>query len=311
MQLDIYAFDAGAIDGKRWYGSTDSAKFKAQFPNGFDPIYERAKALGIRLGIWGGPDGFGETPDEEKARVDMMVSLCDAYEFALFKFDTVAGDLRDDKQQVFADMMSRCRAASPDLILLNHRINLGETALPHATTWLWEGQETYTDVHIYNTRPAPHHRAGALARGLPPGLARLTEDHGVCFSSALDHWDDELILQAFNRSLILSPQIYCNPWLLSDDEFPKLARIFNLARQYRDILPNGVQLPEDRYGPDAISRGDENTRLITLKNLSWSPVDYTLHINNALGLKAGSNSYEVRPPPSARGDNLAKFHLET
>lgn len=134
MQLDIYAFDAGAIDGKRWYGSTLSDKFKAQFPNGFDPIYQRANDLGIRLGIWGGPDGFGETPQEEKARKDMMVSLCEDYNFALFKFDTVAGDLRDEKQQAFADMMTRCRAASPDLILLNHRINLGPIALPHATT---------------------------------------------------------------------------------------------------------------------------------------------------------------------------------
>jgi len=59
MQLDIYAFDAGAIDGKRFYGSIRSDRFKKQFPNGFGPIYQKAKSLGIRLGIWGGPDGFG------------------------------------------------------------------------------------------------------------------------------------------------------------------------------------------------------------------------------------------------------------
>ncbi len=32
MQLDIYAFDAGAIDGKRFYGSVKSKRFKRQFP---------------------------------------------------------------------------------------------------------------------------------------------------------------------------------------------------------------------------------------------------------------------------------------
>ncbi|MFH2001211.1 MAG: hypothetical protein ABIK28_16130, partial [Planctomycetota bacterium] len=55
MQLDIYAFDAGAIDGKRFYGSTESDRFKEQFPRGFDPIYEKAKAMDTRLGVWGGP----------------------------------------------------------------------------------------------------------------------------------------------------------------------------------------------------------------------------------------------------------------
>ena len=33
MQLDIYAFDAGAIDGKRFYASMDSDRFKKQFHN--------------------------------------------------------------------------------------------------------------------------------------------------------------------------------------------------------------------------------------------------------------------------------------
>ena len=35
MKLDIYAYDAGAIDGAGHYGSVNSDKFKAQFPNGF------------------------------------------------------------------------------------------------------------------------------------------------------------------------------------------------------------------------------------------------------------------------------------
>ena len=35
--------------------------------------------------------------------------------------------------------------ASPDLILLNHRLKLGK-GLPHATTFLWGGAETYIDV---------------------------------------------------------------------------------------------------------------------------------------------------------------------
>ena len=59
-----------------------------------------------------------------------------------------------------------------------------------------------------------------------------------------------------DRCLILAPEIYANPWLLRDDEFSRLARIYNLHRHYRDILVNGMTLPETVYGPYAVSRGD-------------------------------------------------------
>ena len=52
MQLDIYAFDAGAIDGANIYGSTNQPRFKKHFPNGFGPVAKSAASLGTRLGIW-------------------------------------------------------------------------------------------------------------------------------------------------------------------------------------------------------------------------------------------------------------------
>jgi len=285
MTLDIYVISAGAIDKARWYGSMDSDEFKRQFPNGFDPIYKEAKAMGTRLGTWGGPDGFGNTPEEEQARIDMMVKLCRDYEFRLLKLDAVVGQLRDEKQDAFIRMMNECRKYSPDLIFLNHRLNLSEEAKKHATTFLWGGAETYIDVHMGNWRmTAPHHRAGAISRDIVPGLMRLTEDHGVCLSSCLNYWEDDLILQAFNRSLILSPQLYGNPWFLRDDEYPKLARIFNIARQYGPIMVNGLVLPEESYGEKAVSRGDANTRLITLRNLSWEPSEVEVSVDEETGL---------------------------
>jgi len=283
MVLDIYAWDAGNIDGKGFCGSMDSERFRRQYPNGFDPVYEKARSFGCRLGIWGGPDGFGETPEEEQSRIDMMVELCRDYDFMLFKIDSVCGQLRTEKQDAFVRMMKECRKYSPDLILLNHRLRLG-IGLPYATTFLWGGAETYIDVHMPNNGTAAHHRAGALSRGLVPDLKRLTEDHGVCISSCVDYWEDDLILQAFNRCLILAPEIYGSPWLLRDDEFPKLARIYNLHRRYRDILVKGIVLPEEDYGPFAVSRGDDKTRFITLRNLDWNPVKYKIKLDKSIGL---------------------------
>lgn len=284
MTLDIYAFDAGAIDAPEYYGSTATRKFKQQFPQGFGPFAEQAKGFGGRLGVWLGPDGFGNTPEEEKARIDLLAGLCRDQNFKLFKMDAVCGQLRDEKQEAFIRLMQACRKHSPDLIVLNHRLNLGQ-AEPYVTTFLWEGAETYIDVHMANDVPATHGRAKALGRGLPPELKRLAEDHGVCLSSSLDFWQDDLILQAFNRSMILAPQLYGSPWFLRDDEYPQLARVFNLHRKYRNILTKGMILPEETYGKFAVSRGDDKTRLITLRNLSWESVTYTVALDERIGLK--------------------------
>ncbi len=283
MQLGIYAFDAGTIDSQGYYGSMKTERFRSQFPNGFGPVAELAKSFDCRLGLWGGPDGFGDTPAEEKARTEMLVSLCRDYGFRLFKLDAVCGQLRDEKQDAFINAMARCRKYAPDLIVLNHRLNLSEEAKRHVTTFLMGGRETYIDVHMSNNTTATHNRQGALSRGLPPKLLRLTEDHGVCLSSCLDFWEDDLVLQAFNRCLILAPQIYGNPWLLRDEEFAKLARIYNLHYRNREILVEGMKLPES-YGPHAVARGDQATRFVTLRNLTWNPVSYTVRLDDEIGL---------------------------
>jgi len=292
MVLDIYAFDAGAIDAPEYYGSTSTRKFKQQFPDGFGPFAAQAKGFGGRLGVWLGPDGFGNTPQEEQARIDLLAGFCRDHQFQLFKMDAVCGQLRDEKQDAFIRLMQECRKHSSDLIVLNHRLNLGN-AEPYVTTFLWEGAETYIDVHMSNDRPATHNRAKALDRGLPPDLKRLAEDHGVCLSSCLDYWQDDLILQGFNRSMILAPQLYGSPWFLRDDEYPQLARIFNLHRKYRDILTKGIVLPEEKYGKYAVSRGDDKSRLISLRNLTWEPVTYTVALDETIGLK-DSAAREVR-----------------
>ncbi|NIR46256.1 MAG: DUF3999 domain-containing protein [Gemmatimonadetes bacterium] len=210
MQLDVYAL-FGNADGPISGEGREPRPFRNRFPNGFDPIYERARSLGIRLGWWTGRESFSGTQREPLA-------------------------------------------------------------------------ETYIDVFMTNDVTAPHHRAAALRRGPPRGLTRQTAGRGVSLSSSLDFWADDLVLQAFNRTPIPAPELYGNPWLLRDDEFHRLARIFTLHREYRDILVNGAVLPAERYGPDAVSRGDATTRLVTLRNLSWQPVAYTVKLDESLGL---------------------------
>lgn len=308
MILDIYAFDAGFVDGKQFSAiMNESPRFKRQFPQGLDRVFRTAAGMGTRLGHWGGPDGFGDTPEQEQARIDMMVGLCRDYQWALYKFDAVCGQLRPEKEPSFIRMMKESRVHSPDLIALNHRLPLGEEGLSLMTTSLWDGEETYVDVHVGNRVTAPHHRAGAMARGNTPVFDRRFEDHGVCISSCPDNFDDDMILQAFGRSLILAPEVYGNPWLLRDDEYPKFARIFNLARRYRDILVNAIALPEATCGPGAVARGNATTRFLTFRNLAWEPVTYTITAGAEIGL-APAAKVELRQfHPTERELDACRF----
>ena len=287
MELDIFAFDAGMLDGRHFYGSTRSERFHNQYPHGLAPIRDKAAGFGASLGVWGGPDGFGETPEEAAERMDMVWEFVRDYNLGLFKMDGVCGQLRPSKYDNFEQMMAKVREIRPDFVLLNHRLKLGP-GTKYSTTYLLGGDETYIDVFMTNTMTAPHHRGQAISRKAPENLTRLTEDHGVCLSSCLDYWEDDLILQAFGRELIMAPQIYANPWLLRDDEYPTLAFIYNLHRQYRDILVNGFRLPEEQYGPEALSRGDGTTRFLTLRNLTWEPVKYTVKLDESTGLDKAS-----------------------
>lgn len=301
MDLDVYLLDVGNIDDGPYtagvgrlipdhYGNLESESFLEQFPRGFGPLRDAAAEFGCRLGIWLGPDGFGDTPEEEQARSDLLLTLCRDFDFRMFKFDAVAGQLRPEKQGAFARAIRACRELTPDLLVLNERVDLGE-AEPFATTSLWEGVETYIDVFSWNEGTAPHHRAGALARPNPPALSRLLEDHGVCLSSCLDFWEDDLVLQTFARGSVLAPEIYGSPWFLRDDELPRLARLCNLYRRHREILVDAIELPEEQYGPHAVSRGDAHTRFLTLRNLSWEPRTFAIHLDETIGLR----SSEPRP----------------
>ena len=285
MKIKIYAWDAGNFDGaSEGYGNLDSPKFRSQYPEEYGNVVAKAKELGIRMGLWGSPDGYGDTEESQKERFDFFVHLCRDHEFALFKLDGVCGHLRPEKAEVFAKMLQECRKYSPDLIVLNHRLNFYE-AEEFVTTYLWNGDETYVDVLSCNKNTAMHNRAFMFTRGHTDNLERLAEDHGVCISSSIDYFEDELIYQAFNRSLILAPEIYGNPWLMRDDELPKLARVYNLHARNAAILVDGKILPES-YGANAVSRGNSSKRFISTGNNSWESKTVTVRIGEETGISS-------------------------
>ena len=284
MQLDIYAWDAGNLDGAQGtYETLEGPKLSRQYPNGYAPVVKAAADIGARMGVWMGPDGYGEDEETAKARHELLVSLCRDYHFALFKMDGVCGTLREDTRRRFCEVQAECRKYSPDLVLLNHRLELGEGD-KYATTFLWQGAETYVDIFSYNQCTAPHNRAFIFTRGETDGLRRLTEDHGVCLSSCMDRFEDDLVYQAFNRNLILAPEIYGNPWLLTDKEQPRLAHIYNLHARLNDILVDGMLLPEEKYGKNAVARGNAQVRVLSFGNPTWEAKEFEIKLDDEIGL---------------------------
>ena len=284
MKLKIYAWDAGNLDGAGYYDNpNESERLKKQYPRGYKPCVDKAAEFGCHLGVWGGADGYGNTPEEEAKRHELLVSLCRDLGFMQFKFDAVCGWPREEKHLMFKKTMDECRRYVPELIVLNHRLWLGEGEIA-ATTYLVEGVETYIDVHTFNEISGPHHRMAPLTRPLVPGLKRLAEDHGVCISSCIDYFEDDLIVQAFSRCLILAPEIYGNPWLMRDDEQARLAKIYNVHAKYADILVNAFPLSEAIYGKNAVSRGDGDTRLLTFTNASWEAKTVTFTVGEEIAL---------------------------
>lgn len=284
MEIKLYLLDAGVYDYvDHEYGDYDSEKFRKKFPNGFGPIVEKAKDIGIRMGIWVSPDGFGNDSETEKKRYDFFVRMCREFNMGIFKLDACCGTLRPEKTALYSKMLGDCRKFCPDLVVLNHRINLFD-AEKYVTTYLWNGLETYTDVLIKTENTAMHNRAYTFTRGHTEGLDRLAEDHGVCLSSSLDFFDDDMIYQAFSRCLILAPEIYGNPWLLKDSEQPKLARIYNLHKHNAAILVNGMRLGE-KYGDNAVSRGSDRKRFICTGNNTWNTRRVSVTIDESVGIK--------------------------
>jgi len=294
MNLKLYLLDAGNLDGSAntYEDPETSEKLKKQYPNGYKAINDKANSFGCRLGMWAGADGFGDTEESEKRRYELMLSFCKDLKFKLFKFDACASSLRAEKRDIFKKMVDDCRKYVPDLIVLNHRNDLGDAEIC-TTTFLWNGMETYVDIHLGNDITASHHRMCTIDRGLVPEMKRLTEDHGVCISSCNGYFEDDLITQAFSRSLILAPEIYGNPWLLRDSEQAKLAKIYNLHEKYDKILVNGIALP-DEWGKSSASRGDKYTRLIVLDNTKWEKMTANVKLDKSIGLSGRGKRFVVK-----------------
>ena len=95
--------------------------------------------------------------------------------------------------------------------------------------------------------------------------------------------------------MILAPEIYGNPWFLRDEEYTRLAYLFNLHRLAAPILVHGLRLPETMGfttdadgcavpGANPISRGSDSHRFLVTGNNTWEVHTLEIPLDGTIGL---------------------------
>jgi hypothetical protein len=292
LQFDIYNSDAGLVESQGTYYPQFKSNFLKRFPAGLGPVAAASESLGMRLGLWIGPDGFGETPAEMAARRGQLLSWVKDFNVGLFKMDTVVSALDhkdkyilEKKYQSLADALAEARRIDPQFVAINHRINNSPYMLTITDCLLWRGQETYIDVHISNRTASLYNRDCSIGRELTSEFYktpfRLFEDHGICFNSCLEKWDDDLVTQAFGRASVLSPEMYGTFFFLRDEDYPRLARLIQLHKQVEPLLKSAFPLPEGD-----IAHSDGRSSLVLVRNMSWETKVKTIALDGSIGLSA-------------------------
>ena len=296
LQFDIYNSDAGLVESQGTYFPQFKARFDQRFPNGLRTIADASARLGMKLGLWIGPDGFGETPASMAARRNQLVDWVKDFNVGLFKLDTVVSALAHEdkyilekKYQSLADALAEARRLDPSFVAINHRINDSPYMLTITDCLLWKGEETYIDVHIANMTAALYNRSASIGRELTSEFFktpfRQFEDHGICFNSSVEKWADDLVAQAFGRASVLSPELYGTFFFLPDDDYPRLARLIQLHKRSQSMLKQAFPLA----GGD-IAHGDGRSSLLVLRNSTWGYQTKIVRLDGSIGLATAAGS---------------------
>ncbi|MCD6332379.1 MAG: hypothetical protein J7L89_03815, partial [Bacteroidales bacterium] len=291
LQFDLYNADAGLVESAGTYFDDYKETFRKRYPEGLQRISEAMQQEQMKLALWIGPDGFGETPESMNARKDQLIKWVRDDHVGLFKMDAVVSAIRDrdpyileKKWNHLVDAIREIRQIDPEFVVINHRINHNPYILTITDCMLWNGQETYIDVHIHNHNAMLYNRDAAKNRDLVTSYYgqqfRLFEDHGVCFNTSIENWADEMVAQAFGRASVISPELYGGYFFLPDKDYATLANLIRLHKMNEPVLEHAFVLSKED-----IARSDGQTSFLILRNMSWDPGIKTIPLDTTIGLQ--------------------------
>lgn len=286
IHFDVILLDAGIIETLHTYFDHYGDKGKATIDS-ISQAAEKLKAIGSDMGIWLGPDGFGDSECFAEKRIETVKKMVTDWNVSMIKLDAavsnpITGNIENDEKYMnhLYRQMEALRKICPHLVVINHRVSASPYILSVLDSTLWEGMETYPDVYLMNLdKPRTASRMATYSRGIPTYLdcySHLLEDHGVCFNGVLEGWEEDFLIQAFGRSLVVSPEIYGTLFCLGDEAYKTFAYLMALAERFKALRENTIAF-EDMY-----VHCDGNQMLLCVFNDTFSDAEKQIDIDKYL-----------------------------
>lgn len=254
MGVDIVQIDDGWLTGitansrrKKggvWEGfyadNSDFWKVNAErFPNGLEPVVEKAKSLGIEMGLWFGPDSSNDFENYQKD-IETLMHFYDTYGIRYFKLDGVKIRSKLCEMRFIEFMQELVNRTKGDM-----RFNLDVTAedrfgymyMPQFGTLFVENRYTdFTNYFPHNTFKNVWNLAHVIpTRRLQMELLntrRNTKNYeGVLF--APNTYSPDYL---FATVMVANPLFWMEMSNLDDDYAEKLAKISTVYKNYKQEI---------------------------------------------------------------------------
>ena len=261
MGVDIVQIDDGWFTGitqnslrKKggvWEGfyadDDDFWKINAErFPNGLEPVVEKAKSLGLEIGLWFGPDSSNDFENFERD-IEVLMNLYNKYGIRYFKFDGVKIRSKLAEMRFIYMMQELTNRTKGDM-----RFNLDVTA-EDRFGYMYQQQfgtlfveNRYTDYVNY----FPHNtfkNVWNLAKVIPTrrlqmellNTRRNTDKYeGILFAPNTYSPDYQ-----FATVMVANPLFWMEMSHLHNDDAEKLAKISGVYKKYKKELFEARVIP--------------------------------------------------------------------
>ncbi len=261
MGVDIVQIDDGWLTGitansRRKVGGVwegfyaDNSDFwkvnEERFPNGLEPVVEKAKKFGLEMGLWFGPDSSNDFENYQKD-VETLMHFYNTYGIRYFKLDGVKIRSKLCEMRFISFMQELVNRTKGDI-----RFNLDVTA-EDRFGYMYQGQfgslfveNRYTDYGNYY----PHNtfkNVWNLAHVVPTrrlqmeilNTRRNTDKYeGIPFAPNTYKPD-----YLFATVMVANPLFWMEMTNLDDDYAESLAKISNIYKDYKQELFNSRVIP--------------------------------------------------------------------
>ena len=283
-----------------------------RFPNGLEPLLEKAKSLGVEMGLWFGPDSVNDFANYQKD-IETLMHFYNKYGIRYFKLDGVKirsklgemrfikmlteltnltkGDMRFNLDVTAEDRFGYMYQSQFGSLFVENRYTDYPNYFPHNTF-----KNVWTLAHVIPTR--------RLQMELLNTRRNVDKYEGVLF--APNTYSPDYL---FATVMVANPLFWMEMSNLADEDAETLAKISAVYKNYKKELFNSRVVPIGNR-PDGASFsgycciGDDATNLILFREATNCD-EFTFKLPKNIGEKSVEKIYQNAPCDiSINGDTV-------